>query len=1292
MTRVASQCFLTASHVLESRFTIRKDLPLISTSLDEEVDLFWRFVIICLWAFCIYMRGYDTILRGCSPIALETVILLLRVLLLGDDILIKREELMALPNGIGHIHRLHSSMGASVRNGALQQRQKERIGPRTAFALELFIWFVLIIFTIDLTNINRASVALFLVNTLYWARFGPTTVVFFVGIYVLMTYFCYPAYSLRDSFLTLSGQRSWVYRVYSSFGLAFSLTLFLTETQCLQRVRRAGLWKVLMIPRAFEKSVANTPLRGFSALMRHLTNYLFFLGFNFYMALCVWFSSMMFEWTSDTSFTGIVCTPYALSAILGEGWTGDFQKMLRETISCLLMYLVIAIFVSLCVPTDSLSFAANGASSAFFVLYMAAHSPRRVHSSFPLVMVWLGMVAVNAYWHVNRVGVSAMHMTWYKKLLCVNTITSGTLFMLSTALHVYRWEWPIDPSAAAVTASANSVTRVSPSTKTDHKVKEKTGNNASLMSNTVEKSAAMMPTAATFSTSGKKFSGSNEKMASFALSPSSSSTSRPVENVASEVSPEASINATELEKRDATSGGSIRLSSLNQFDKSATVAFDESVGTENFLCECAHEPRTNSTVSEEEAEEEAQQQQQQQEEEEEEEEEKEEVEEAEKVREEETLEVEAADYEDDGDSLPRITASEEVLPTSLVMKEEKKEEKGEVQRTASLEETSSVPLPSQPRRGNENENVVFSNTASDSLSKMEPFSQSLALSSPLQTSSSVSSEERRGNSAGKGKKTSERLAATEGGNRKGNKSHDRFAATVVDKLRTSENVSQSLQLVEKVVQPLPPRGAQQTQAQIPPESTTVSNKTPATTSSSRRAALEPVVNARKEHAPNTTAPSGKEPTAVSNQQLPLQVSAQRAAQTEVTGNKRQSGKKTSLRGDAAATELKSQKTLPSKSKRAEDRRRGAETSTAVKVVVNTMPTSRLGLKPNNDQPPQGNKNLVGGVCVTAPQLRPTQTHLTPNSSSPLTVAALKSLTEEKKAWDRQQSLARDETDEFSLHLRRKFDSGTRNNFHSRVSSQGDDDNSLDLAQLHLASLPESEPERSSSRRRGPTPTFEASRCIPQSTLHSLENFAKAYMPRLDTSGLRETEKQGEATDGKDTQGGSNTTHLSPTTVKHVSLLEAAASAAASRSASGFTESRVAVPQQMMPQMFAMSGIRDAHGATLYQQVTPALRPHVTATTQFDSHAMAMPQTASQQQLPVVLVAMGDGRLTYCPVVTSSYSPAPHIMMQPQHMESAAMPQQHQQQGMVYQHVPIPHPQQAYPGAWSHLSQHLNPPN
>ncbi|KAF5226480.1 hypothetical protein ECC02_000605 [Trypanosoma cruzi] len=1268
MTRVASQCFLTASHVLESRFTIRKDLPLISTSLDEEVDLFWRFVIICLWAFCIYMRGYDTILRGCSPIALETVILLLRVLLLGDDILIKREELMALPNGIGHIHRVHSAPGASVRNGALQQRQKERIGPRTAFALELFIWFLLIIFTIDLTNINRASVALFLVNTLYWARLGPTSVVFFVGIYVLMTYFCCPAYSLRDSFLTLSGQRSWIYRVYSSFGLAFSLTLFLTETQCLQRVRRAGLWKVLMIPRAFEKSVANTPLRGFSAAMRQLTNYLFFLGFNFYMALCVWFSSMMFEWTSDTSFTGIVCTPYALSAILGEGWTGDFQRMLREAIACLSMYLVIAIFIVLFVPTDSLSFAANGVSSAFFVLYMAAHSPRRVHSSFPLVMVWLGMVAVNAYWHVNRVGVNAMHMTWYKKLLCVNTITSGTLFMLSTALHVYRWEWPIDPSAAALTATVNSVTRVSPSTRTDHKVKEKTNNSTSLMSNTVEKSAAIMSTPSTVSMPGKKASYSIEKVTSFALSLSSSSTSRPVENVASEVYPEASINAAELEKCDAMSAGSIRPSSSYQFDKPTTIAFDESVVTENFLCECAHEPRTNSAASEEEAEEEAQRQQEEEEEE------------------------EAAQYDDDDDYLPTLAASEEVLPTSPVMKKEKKEEKGELQRDTSFEETSSAPLPSQPRRGNENENVVYSIAASDSLSKMEPLSQSLALSSPMQTSSSVSSEERRGSSAGKGKKTSERLAATEGGNRKGNKSHDRFAETVVDKIRSSENVSHSLQLVEKVVQPLPLRGAQQTSTQILPESTTVSNKTSATASFSRRAALEPVVNARREHAPNKTSPSGKEPIAVSNQQLTSQVSAHRAANTEFTGNKRQSGKKSSSRGDATATEFKSQKTLPSQSKRSEDRRRGAETSAAAKVAASTASASRLGLKPNNDQPSQGNKNVGGGGCVTAPQIRSAQNHLTSNFSSSLTVEALKSLTEEKKAWDRQQSSARDETDELSLHLRGKCTSGKKNKFNSRVSSQGDDDNSLDLAQLHLASLPESEPERSSSRRRGPTPTFEASRCIPQSTLHSLENFAKAYMPRLDTSGLRETERQGEAADGKDTQDGSSTAHLSPTTVKHVSLLEAAASAAASRSASGFGESRGAVPQQMMPQMFAMSAIRDAHGAAIYQQVTPALRPHVAATTQFDSHAIAMPQTASQQQIPVVLVAMGDGRLTYCPVVASSYSPAPHIMMQPQHMESAAMPQQHQQQGMVYQHVPIPHPQQAYPGAWSHLSQQLNAPN
>ncbi|RNE98446.1 uncharacterized protein Tco025E_09219 [Trypanosoma conorhini] len=1255
MTHVAAQGLKTALQLFESRFAMRKDVSLISAAPDEEVDFLWRFVIICLWAFCIYMRGYDTILRGCSPIALETAILLLRVILVDDEALMKRDEIMASASGGGCAHRVHSTLGAGVRNGGLQQKQKERIGPRTAFALELFVWFIVIILTIDLTNINRASVALFLANTLHWSRIGPKLLVLFIGIYVFATCFWCPAYSLRDTFLMLSGQGSWVYRVYSSFGMAFSLTLFLTETQCLQRVRRAGVWKVLMIPRVLEKSVANTPLSGLSSVLRGLADYFFFLGFNFCMALCMWFSSMMFEWTSEASFTGIICAFFVVSAILGEGWADDFQRMLRESVACLAMYLAVATLVVFCIPADTLPFAANGMSSAFFVLYMAAHSPRRVHSSLPLVMVWLGMLAVNAYWHVNRSGVNALQMTWNKKLLYVNTITSSSLFMTFTALYVYRWEWPVVSSAAAFGVVPNGVSRLASITRAEQKSREKSHNNtASSVSIALEKAAT-----ATFATTllpGKRTSGGGDKAPSFTLSPSSASPStsssssssalRRVGNATPGASTGTGIGAVEPDKCAQARGEGTAAPSAGASEKLLTSLSDANTVSERQSCEGAHEPRASSTTSEQE--------------------------EGEDVTAEETIDAKTTQDEDDGRRLPRLTASEEARPTTPPVKKEL------VQINAFEQEPPFVPLTSQTKRRSVNENAAPRFAAANSSSKVEPSSLSIALSSPLQMSSTASSEERRGGAAGKGKKTPRRVSPTRGENRKQHKSNERVAAVAVEKIQFSEKEPPSLQSVEKVAHTLPLRELKGTSAKAPPESATVvRNKAPVTASAVRRAASEKATNARKETTTKTAL--HKESAAVSHSQPPSRVPPAKAVCPEVTGPKGQAVRKALPRGEVAAAETKFQKPLPPHEKRAEDRRRATEAAAAAIIISSSASASHGGLAAHNEHLHEGNTVSSESTCVIIPQPRSAQTNLKTTSLCSLTVAAVKTLPREEQTWSKQRSSTKSEKD--------KCFSSKKNKCPSCVSSQGDDDASLDLGKLHLASLPESEAEGNSSRGLRVTPTFESSRYIPQATLHSLENFAKAYMPRVSASGNTDVERRAEVAKGKDAQSCLNVNSLRPIVENEGPPLGAIAPAAAGCSATTFPESVSAVPHQVTSQMFSMGVARDARSAALYQQANSAIRPQLTATPRMESHAVVMPQNPMQQQVPMMLVAMGDGRLTYCPVLASSYPTAPPIVMQPQPLESALMAQQHQQRGVLYhQQLPLSHPQPPYPGAWSHVNQ------
>ncbi|KEG10566.1 hypothetical protein DQ04_03561040 [Trypanosoma grayi] len=1279
-THIFLQWFSMALQVLESRFALRKDANLFVAASDEKMDVIWRFLSILSWIICIVMRRYDTVLRGCSPIALETLIPLLRVVLVEDDAMLRREELMALSNGNGTTHRLQGMTSAAVRNNLPQQKRKECVGPRTAFAVELFTWFTLILALLDLTNIHRLSVALFLANTIHWIRLGPVSASCLVALYIVITYLWYPAYPLRDTFLTLSGQRSWTHHMYSSYSLAFSLTLLMTDTQFLQRARYAVVSRAIMLPSSLEKNLANTPLSKMCGVVQKFSDVFFFVGFNFCMALGVWFTAMMFEWGLEVPCTGVICALLTPPVILGAEWTRDFNRALCEGILCFVAYLVIGLSVFLFVPAHSLPFTANCMASAFFVVYMAAHSPRRVTSTLPLTLLWLVMVGMDAYWQMQRGAMGELRSAWLTQLLCLNAITLGGLFMLSTALHVYRWEWPTESPATATVAVPAAVTKSIASTRSEQKQKEKI--TPTTVSLNVERATA--PVAAVTATSqpsvAKKIDNGSEENAQTVLSPSSMSSSSvslpsvPMDvKTATLVDPPSKTSKTaHIHEGDKAVGEAVQQSSSGPKEKHMRASIDEHADADvvvntgrrvsssavsasrKSVRVCTPPPPVAASSKTEE------------------------------MKREEPIHV-----LNDKKSLPRVTALEEVQATIAA--------KAEVEDAA----TSSVSSVST-RRDREEEHTQPS-PATDEPFKLEPSSYSLALSSsPLQTSSSVSSVERRSRAVKK--KTQHPTPATEEAIKKGSKSTDPTTTTSGPTTTTPTPPK----AVEKAVTIPLPRGLRKDSlpASRPPAeisavkaaatpSVTAPEPTktvPPTTWQTRRAAPERVGNTFKE---NVTKTGNRRVVLTHGAQSPPPPysEAQKMLQAESsTETKKHTVERFTSHADGTNNLNNNSKlhATVSQPRILEGRRFTAET-TAVSATVSGTAASRSepvqrGGKQRQSIPdgresatleipqPRSTRTVQAAAAAAAAAAPPPPTETVLDSPTPDTPPVQPSLL----------GIGSDAREKMLALLSDKCS--------VEMSSHGDDDVPLDFAHLHIESPARSTPN--SPRHHVPVPTYEASRGMPPSARHALENFAKAWMPHAEAPDTDSNDRSARETEQRDVELNVNTVPISRVAVNREYPMQNLLAPSAVPHAPTFTEPRSNLLRQNPHPMIVTEDTVERNSSNSFQMTAPNLRPHVAPLTHVEPHMVTLPQSQINPQMPMMLVQMSDGRMTLCPVVASSYTAATHAVLTSPHLKSAVIPQppppqQQQQQAMAYPHVALAQ-QQVYQGGWTQMSPYQSP--
>ncbi|KAH9577956.1 hypothetical protein LSM04_000821 [Trypanosoma melophagium] len=1300
--------FESALHVLEDRFTIRKNTSLIRIKVDEDVDIFWRVVTVILWILCSHIRRYDIVLRGCSPIVVETMVPLLRVMLVTDEAM-RREEMMCLtwPNCIARLN----CTPAVARNNLIQQKRKERVGPRTAFVVEQFVWFIIIISSLDLRNIHRLSVALFVVNTIHWARFGLSSAACFLGLYLLVTHFWLPSYSLRDTFLALSGQRSWVYTIYSSYSLAFSLTLLITDTQFLQRARREIIWRVLKVGSALEKNLINTPLRCIFDLQRLLLNYFFFVGFNFFMALCMWFSTMMFEWAFDTSCTGVICTIGVVYIILGKGRAEGFRKALREGIVCFLAYLSVVAFIFYFVSAQSLSFMANCVSSGFFVLYIAAYSPRRVYSAAPLAVIWLIMVAVDACWQAHHTSLGTQHIMWYKKLLYVNTIAFGWLFLLGTVLDMYEWSFPkLESTTPAVAVSGFAAKTI----KSEQKQKEKAvhasvqlngekSNGSTHNNNNNSVTATVAAAVTTVNAVLRKLSSTEESVASPVLP--SLPPSMVMKDIKTVNTVDTGIDTVETEERDNVLEESSCISPPSRTEKHMLSSSD----VDTALVMAKHksldvsEVQSKATVllSQEEESEEAVQEEAKNE--------KEVEEEVEVQEEKEEVAVKKADkVVEVGEHSSHLTSSEKSSSTLFVLKGDsvvtlQSSPSSSTSSTTTMSTREKQEVNSQP-----NEITAPFSVVNDA-SHTAPSSLSIPLSaSPQQTSSNASSTERRRKSGEwRNKKALQSTSVANESSRKEGKSKPTIATQIPASITVTVSAAPKTQPSVKSIAgnttktmniPLP-RGMRAKEAAatssesgdstVVVASTATATKKPSVPKSTvapikilapmpqteQRAVNDVVVKKHNENTVRTnTSKLLVSPTPpVSSQPVKQQNSGKKTIYTEFIEPKRRPAEKNTVRVGVKSIAKPSTVTLPSSHNSTEVRRSTGESSTTVTgIAAGGASPSNFEFSQSVEKARHTGSDVRETPTLTIPQPRSTRnaastaaTGITTTTTTTLTSTAIAAITatpttvgsgDDLLPWGTMlpKNLGISDDVFASLH----------DDYASELSSHGDDDAVLDLARPQIAALTEN---------NGSAPP-ESSRVIPPSARHALESFARSWMPQTD-------ESHGEGVKDNDVTGTAaltvNTELQQPQ--QHLILGDMTTHAYLPHHISGGTPIGRGTAMQMPCAPVMFTSVEDCEGMNAVAYQTMGLNS--------PQHITQYHQTQPQQQVPMMLLPTGDGRMAFYPVVTSFHTP-PHVMLPASHLKPNTV-QEQQQQTIVYPQVAIPS-QQVYSGNWSNLHQTLNP--
>ncbi|CCD20327.1 hypothetical protein, conserved (fragment), partial [Trypanosoma vivax Y486] len=337
-------------HLLIARFDVQTYAFLAQTLLEKYTGTLWRFIPL----FLIVVSMYADVLGKVAdifPIILHITPSLLRVMFISDDVPLKKEVQTPL---LGGSTSQRSSMCLlTPSRGSGMSRRRDRVKPRTAFITEHFVWFVLMCIVLDSSVVRWLYVVLFLTCILNYAAKKPRLSFVLVAVYTAVSQIWFPSYGPWERPIDSLFHSTYLYYTYMIYSVAFSATLLANDARIFHSWRRSMVCKVLALPSQVEKRIPSDIVATVSTLTQRVQDYFYFLGFDLVLNLYLWLSLTMCEWYLGVSCAGIICTFFAIVAVLGELFEKRRREAFQDCLALLFVYLAFSLAVYNFAPENS---------------------------------------------------------------------------------------------------------------------------------------------------------------------------------------------------------------------------------------------------------------------------------------------------------------------------------------------------------------------------------------------------------------------------------------------------------------------------------------------------------------------------------------------------------------------------------------------------------------------------------------------------------------------------------------------------------------------------------------------------------------------------------------------------------------------------------------------------------------------------------------------------------------------------------------------------------------------------
>ncbi|CBH16132.1 hypothetical protein, conserved [Trypanosoma brucei gambiense DAL972] len=413
--------------------------PTLQCDEDGFVVYLMLLVAYCI-CVCFTTWNYG---RTCSPVVLETIILLARVMVGNSELLFKGDQAAAWA-GFGGPHRSPNGETSSHGVGS-QQRRKDRVISKPTFAPVPFFsvcaaaFLIVSAFTTlfcktDACLLHSTRIAFGLSMVIIPATLTGRKAFMLAGGCYLVYVFWGP-FALYVQQFQESGTHTWWHSLYSRYSTALALTVLLMDvrdfTQC-----QLGRKCVAAFP-ALEKLVKIIPdssSHGDDKVWGVSISYVCFVCSITTMTLCLWASSMMLERSLDVSCTGVFCALVVVLKIADGCLAKGFMKALRESFPLLTISALLVAVVYYCVPVESHPIVAGSMPCSMVVVYIANRCPCGSYSETIFLLMWLTMFG-SVYRGSSFAHVIEGRYVFPNQMLHLVTIGVGfhTLFVLGFA-------------------------------------------------------------------------------------------------------------------------------------------------------------------------------------------------------------------------------------------------------------------------------------------------------------------------------------------------------------------------------------------------------------------------------------------------------------------------------------------------------------------------------------------------------------------------------------------------------------------------------------------------------------------------------------------------------------------------------------------------------------------------------------------------------------------------------------------------------------------------------------------